>query len=82
MMHGIYHKFEEQFLSVAVMQGVANGIPPKDMNEVSTESVLFKASVNWANAHILFCHLKQFIGRNMAVTEKKQRVYFSRYLFI
>ena len=72
----MYHKFEEPFLSVAVTQGVANGIPPKVMDEVSVEAMLSEAGVNWTNARILFRHLKQFFGRSMVVSEKKRRDYF------
>ncbi len=67
----MYHKFEEPFLSVAVTQGVANGIPPKVMDEVSVEAMLSEAGVNWINARILFRHLKQFFGRSTVVSEKK-----------
>jgi hypothetical protein len=56
---------------VAVTQGVANGIPPKVMDEVSIKAMLSEAGINWTNARILFCHMKQFFGRSMVVSEKK-----------
>jgi hypothetical protein len=53
----IYHKYEDYFLSAAVRQGVANGIPSKVMNEVNVKAMLNEASVNCTNTRILFCHL-------------------------
>jgi hypothetical protein len=72
----IYHKYEDSFLSAAVRQGVANGILPKVMDEVSVEAMLNEAGVNWTNARVIFRHLKQFFGRSVAVSEKKRRAYF------
>jgi len=63
----LYHKCKEPFISVAVRQGVANGIPLKVMDEVSVEGMLHEAGVNWMNGRVLFHHLKQFFGRSLAV---------------
>jgi hypothetical protein len=51
---GMYHKFEDPFLSIAVKQGVANQMSPKVMDEVSVEAMLNKAGVNWTNARVIF----------------------------
>jgi hypothetical protein len=72
----IYHKYEDSFLSAAVRQGVANGIPPKVMDEVSVKAMLNEAGVNWTNARVLFRHLKQIFGRRLAVYERKRHAYF------
>ncbi len=39
-------KYKDSFLSAVVWQGVANGIPPKLMDEVSVEAMLNEVSVN------------------------------------
>jgi hypothetical protein len=46
------------------------------MDEASVEAMLTEAGVNWTNARILFRHLKQFFGRSLVVSEKKQQAYF------
>ncbi len=68
---GFYNSYEDSFISTAVKQGVANGIPPKVMDEVSVEAMLNEAGVNWTNARVLFRHLKQYFGRSLVVSEKK-----------
>jgi hypothetical protein len=73
---GIYNRYEDSFISTAVKQGVANGIPPKVMDEVSVEAMLNEAGVNWTNGRVLFRHLKQYFGRSLVVSEKKRRVFF------
>lgn len=76
LLMALYHKCEEPFISVAVRKGVANGIPPKVMDEVSVETMLHEAGVNWTNGRILFRHLRQFFGRSLVVSERKRRSYF------
>jgi hypothetical protein len=73
---GIYSRHKDSFISVAVKQGVANGIPPTVMDEISIEAMLNKAGVNWTNGRVLFCHLKQYFGRSLVVSEKKRCVFF------
>jgi hypothetical protein len=63
-------------MSVAVRQGAANGIPNKVMDEVSIEVMLHEAGVNWSNVSILFCHLEQFFGRSLVVSDRKRCNYF------
>jgi hypothetical protein len=74
----LYHKYEDSFMSVAVRQGVANGIPNKVMDKVSLEAMLHEASVNWSNDCILFRHPKQFFGRSLVVSKRKRRAYFGK----
>jgi hypothetical protein len=50
----LYHKWEETFITVAVKQGVSNGIPPRVMDEVSVEAMLHEANVNWTNTRVYF----------------------------
>jgi hypothetical protein len=78
ILSGMYHKFQDSFLSVAVSQGVATHISPKVMDEVSVEAMLNEAGVNWTNGRIIFRHLEQFFGWSLVVSEKKQRKYFGR----
>jgi translation initiation factor 2 alpha subunit (eIF-2alpha) len=58
LLMALYHKWDEPFIAVAVRQGVANGIPPRVMDEDSIKAMLHEASVNWTNACVLFRHLK------------------------
>jgi hypothetical protein len=76
ILSGMFCKYQDSFLSVAVSQGVATHISPKVMDEVSVEAMLNEAGVNWANGHIIFRHLKQFFGRSLVVLEKQQHEYF------
>jgi len=76
ILSGMFHKYQDSFLSVAASQGVATHISPKVMDEVSVEAMLNEAGVNWTNGRIIFRHLKQFFGRSLVVSEKKRREYF------
>ncbi len=51
-------------------------MPQKLMDEVSVEAMLSEAGVNWISGCIIFCHLKQYFGKSIIVSEKKRRAYF------
>lgn len=76
ILKALYHKWEEPFINVAVREGVANGFPPKVMDEVNVEAMLHEAGVNGTNARVLFRYLKQFFGKSLVVSERKRRSYF------
>jgi hypothetical protein len=58
----MYHNFQDSFLSVALLQKVATHISPKVMDEVSVETMLNEAGVNWTNERVIFHCLKHFFG--------------------
>jgi hypothetical protein len=66
-----YQKYEDSFLSAAVKQGEANGIPFKVMGEVSVETMLSEVGINWTNVRALFRHLQNSFERSLAVSERK-----------
>jgi hypothetical protein len=55
---------------------MADGVQDKKIDEVSEEAMLSKAGVNWEKARILIRHIKQFCGRSLFISEKKQQAYF------
>ncbi len=74
IIRGFYKKFEEAFATVAIEKGVT---PIKrKMDEASVEAMLCEASINTANARILFRHLNQFFGYSYFASEQKRRSYF------
>ena len=71
---GFYKKFEESFATIAIQKGVT---PIKrKMDEATVEAMLCEASINTANARILFHHLNQFFGHSYFASEQKWRSYF------
>ncbi len=55
---------------------MSNGMHQKIIDEVSIEAMLSETGINWTNGHIIFRHLKQIFGKNLAVSKKKRRAYF------
>jgi hypothetical protein len=72
----LFDLYEDFFSSVAVNKGISNGIPQQIMDEVSVEAMLSEAGVNWTSGRIIFCHLKQYFGISIIVSEKKRQAYF------
>jgi hypothetical protein len=75
IIQGFLKKFEESFATVAIENGVTAA--RCKMDEASVEAMLTEASVNTANARIIFRHLNQFFGHSFFASEKKRRAYFS-----
>ena len=74
LIRGFYKKFEDSFATVAIQKGVT---PIKrKMDEATVEAMLCEASINTANARILFRHLNQFFGHSYFASEQKRRSYF------
>ena len=64
----ICNKYEDAFASVAENRGIASSNQKMEASKV--EAMLNEAGVNWMNARILFCHMKQFFGRSLFDSER------------
>jgi len=74
VVRGLCKRYEESFAAVAIEKGIT---PLKrKMDEACVEAMLSEASINTANARILFRHLNQFFGYSYFASELKRRSYF------
>jgi hypothetical protein len=67
-LQSLYHKYEDAFLSVAIRNGAANGIPPRVMDEVSVEAMLSEAGDQWPRS---IPSPQTIFGRSLVISEKK-----------
>ena len=75
LLDAMFKKFEEQFLLIEIKKGVAI-LKEKMMDAPKVAAMLYECSINSTNARVLFWHLKQFFGRQIAVSEGVWHQYF------
>jgi hypothetical protein len=75
LLRGLYQKFEESFVLVAMEKKI--DLPQKKMDAASVEAMLCEARLNTKNARKLFKHLRLFFGQSYFESEVKWREYIA-----
>ena len=70
VLHVLFDKYEDEFVSVAIKKGVAI-LEDKMMDAATVSAMLEDCNINLTNSRKLFCHLSQFFGRQIAVLENE-----------